>query len=268
MTRLLIWMLLGIVLMVLTALMLDESRQLEVTRHRLGREGEESTPGVSIAQVSDLHITGNAEVEESVLRVLAREKPELILFTGDMVASRKKMAALGQFLDRLDGQARKVAIPGNWEYWAGIDTTELRRFYAEHGVTLLVNEAVTFTRKGETLLLVGLDDSRHGQPDWKKALDGHRDWSGPLLVLAHNPLTLPMIPAAERSRKNRVMLAGHTHGGQIVLFGNGWRRSQPCLSGWCRDGGMPMYVSRGLGTSVIPLRIGAPPELALFTWHW
>ncbi|MBF0192750.1 MAG: metallophosphoesterase [Magnetococcales bacterium] len=262
------WLLVGVVVVWLLALWLNESNDLEVTRHRLGREGG-ADGGLRIAQVSDLHIVGGAAVEEQVLRELEREDPDLVVLTGDMVTSPERMEVLGLFLDRLTPRALKWAIPGNWEYWGGIDMKRLRRFYAGHGVTLLINEARLTGREGRSeLLVVGLDDARHGKPDWERAMVDHGGWRGPTLVLAHNPVTLGLLSERERSVADRVMLSGHTHGGQIVLFGMGWRREQPCLMGWCRELGMPLYVSRGIGTSVLPLRIGARPEIAFFEWRW
>ncbi|MBF0272029.1 MAG: metallophosphoesterase family protein [Magnetococcales bacterium] len=259
------WMLVGVGVVCVLAVLLNESNDLEVTRHRLGREGG-TGGGIRIAQVSDLHIVGGAAIEERVLRELQREDPDLVVLTGDMVTKPERMEVLGLFLDRLSPRSQKVAIPGNWEYWGGIDMLSLRRFYAGHGVTLLINES-RMAGRGE-LLVVGLDDARHGRPDWEKAMVDHGQWRGPTLVLAHNPVTLGLLSERERSVADRVMLSGHTHGGQIVVFGMGWRREQPCLAGWCRELGMPLYVSRGIGTSVIALRIGAPPELAFFEWRW
>ncbi|MBF0341444.1 MAG: metallophosphoesterase [Magnetococcales bacterium] len=258
---------LGCFLVVLVALFFDESRELEVTRHRFGPE--KGSTRWRIAQVSDLHLLGKAEVEAKTVQVLNQEPLDLLVLTGDIVTHRERMADLGLFLQRLPGGTQKIAILGNWEYWAGINPRDLRAYYARHGVTLLVNESmVVGGEAGRELLVVGLDDARGGRPDWERAVADHPEWEGPMLILAHNPLTLHVIPAKVHQKAQRLMLAGHTHGGQIVVFGLHARREYPCLSGWCNGLVMPLYVSRGIGTSVIPLRLNARPELPLFEWRW
>ncbi|NGZ06341.1 MAG: hypothetical protein G8237_08285 [Magnetococcales bacterium] len=266
MQRFFLWIMVGITVMLLILVAHNESDHLEITRHRIGPVGS-GRPGVRIAQISDLHILGAADVEEQVLERVRAEDPDLIVLTGDMVDHREKRYSLWRFLDQLPLRARKVAVPGNWEYWARIKMEKLRRHYEQHGVTLLINETMWFGQEGhDRLLIVGLDDERHGQPDWQQAMQNHAEWDGAVLVLAHNPVTLVNLHSVVRNE--RLMLAGHTHGGQILLFGRWWQREQPCRAGWCPDSPSRTYVTRGIGTIGIPLRIGSRPELALFEWRW
>ncbi|MBF0439254.1 MAG: metallophosphoesterase [Magnetococcales bacterium] len=250
---------------------LDESKDLEVTRHHIDQETG-AIHRLRIAQISDLHVVGHTMAEEKVLQELKREDPDLVVLTGDILAHRDKVAALSDFLGQLSERSEKYAILGNWEYWSGYDLKKLKQFYAERKITLLVNEAVMAGEKfGKPLLLVGLDDALNGHPDWEIAIKHHREWKGSTLILAHNPITVRQLPKDAHDLTDSVMLSGHTHGGQIVLFGLGVKslgRDQPCWAGWCRSNGLAMYVSRGIGASVIPLRIGARPELALFDWAW
>ncbi|MBF0629154.1 MAG: metallophosphoesterase [Magnetococcales bacterium] len=262
MWRSLVAILVGLATVLLGVVVNDESQNLEVTRHVIGRAAGENARGLRIAQVSDLHMQGDAAVEQQTLQVLREEDPDLLVLTGDILARRDRMVALKKFLEQLPARARKIALLGNWEYWAGIDLVKLRRLYTTSGVTLLVNEAV---RIDEGVLVVGLDDERHGQPDMKQALAAHPGWQGPMLVLAHNPITLTQLSQQELVA-DHLMLAGHTHGGQIVLLGRWLQREQPCRAGWCPDREASIYISRGVGTTVIPLRFGARPELALFEW--
>lgn len=248
------------------------AHDLEVTRSRIGQEKGEG-PGLRIAQISDLHIVGDAEVEKKVLRVINKEDPDLVLLTGDILTHRDKAEALDQFLTQLGSRSEKIAILGNWEYWAGMTKKEIQKFYAKHHVTLLVNEAILVGKEaGKQLLVAGLDDGIRGIPSWNKSMAQHQKWNGPILILAHNPITVELLPDVDQNGSDRVMLAGHTHGGQIMLFG--WTMKAAglhegiCIAGWCRRKGVPLYVSRGIGTSIIPLRIGARPELALFEWIW
>lgn len=262
---------LGLVLILFVAKGLDESQTLEVTYHRIGQEKGKGS-GLRIAQISDLHVVGFDEVEEKVIQVINREDPDVVVLTGDILPHVDKAEALEIFLDRLGKRSKKFAILGNWEYfWHHDDSQFLRKLYTKHQVTLLVNEAIMVEYKaGEQLLLVGLDDALMGKANWKKAMVQHADWQGPTLILAHNPILAESLPVTEPSLSDSVILSGHTHGGQIKLFG--WTmkptglKDKTCMVGWCRMGGMGMYVSRGIGTSIIPIRIGSQPELAFFEW--
>ncbi|MBF0294277.1 MAG: metallophosphoesterase [Magnetococcales bacterium] len=248
---------------------LDESRDLQVTRHTVGQKRPGGV-GLRIAQISDLHMVGGDPVEEETLRVVRAEDPDLVVLTGDILTHKDREVVMEDFLQRLPARAQKLAIPGNWEYWAGLDMRKLRRFYARHGVTLLVNDAVLAA--GGRLVVVGVDDFIRGEPDWERAMAWFPDWSGPVLTLLHNPVGVDQLPVLEPGMPDRLALAGHTHGGQIVLFGHMPKPTGPvdvtCRFGWCQNKHVPMYVSRGIGTSVLPLRIGARPELPIFEWFF
>jgi predicted MPP superfamily phosphohydrolase len=251
-------------------MVLNETDHLEVTHHPIaGTPG--TTPRLRIAQISDLHLLGGAVVEEAVLREVNATPPDLLVLTGDMVDRRERLSALDAFLGQLEKRSDKWAILGNHEYWSGLNLQELRRIYAKHRVTLLVNEAVLLQREQGQLLLVGLDDARAGRPDWNKAIRGHTAWRGAILVLAHNPNSVGNYGIPSHPPGNGLILSGHTHGGQIVLFGmviDIDARNTQGLAGWQQVGGWRLYISRGVGTSIIPVRLGARPELAIFEWDY
>ncbi|MBF0180327.1 MAG: metallophosphoesterase [Magnetococcales bacterium] len=244
----------------------NEVDDLEVTRLAV-ISGANRGAGVRIAQISDLHMTGARPVENRALQALIREDPDLVAITGDIFPHQRPQAMLEKYLRQLPRRARKFAVPGNWDYLDGRNVPAMRSFYAALGVTLLVNEAVMVEGR---FLVVGLDDLLLGQPDWHKAIDRHRDWQGPLLILAHNPQTVTLLPRVNPLWKYALMLAGHTHGGQVVIFGNSLKPygfdNSVCFSGWCPDELVRMYVSRGVGSTILPLRIGARPELPVIEW--
>ncbi|MBF0125704.1 MAG: metallophosphoesterase [Magnetococcales bacterium] len=257
---------LGVALFTAATLLLlfsvNEISDLEVTHHTIGQPGGGGV-GLRVAQISDLHLLGQAEVENKALQELRRADPDLVVLTGDILTHRDRSRELETFLRQLPSRAEKIAIPGNWEYWAGLDLKTLRQLYARHRVTLLINEALLVDRR---LLVVGLDDFIQGEPDLRKAMTWHMDWRGPVLILAHNPMTRQLFPPHDAGKSQRVILSGHTHGGQIALGGFSFKpvggADASCMSGWCQE----MYVSRGIGTSIIPLRLGARPELSFFEW--
>ena len=89
------------------------------------------------------------------------------------------------------------------------------------------------------------------------------------LVLAHCPITRDAL-ALPAGHAASLVLSGHTHGGQVAPFGIATILPRGCgryVAGWYRDAGPPMYVSRGIGTSLLPVRIGATPELVCIDWR-
>lgn len=252
-----------------------EPRRVDVTRHRIGASGGKAA---RIVQLSDLHLPAVGRHEELIAERVAALRPDLILLTGDSIDRANRLGVLRSFLDLLDARTPKLAILGNWEHWANVDLTSLERVYAAHGCRLLVNESVTLTIAGAPLLVTGLDDLVGGRPDIRAALADVTPQQNHLL-LAHCPAHRDIFresaaaAAAEmdpRTLAPQLMLSGHTHGGQIAPFG--WAPFLPSGSGryargWYRDDPIALYVSRGLGTSTIPARLGSVPELACFEWN-
>ena len=154
-------------------------------------------------------------------------------------------------------------VLGNHDYWHGLDET--RAGFEAAGVRELTNERVWLERGAGRVCLAGVDDWWMGQVDVRGALAD----AGPgdaVLLLSHNP------DVAERMRDTRVglMLSGHTHGGQVVFPSAGApfvpsHYGQKYLKGLVRAPHTRVYVSRGLGTTSAPFRVGSRPELTLLT---
>jgi predicted MPP superfamily phosphohydrolase len=263
-----------------------EPHRLEVTRHEIRPPSPPSARSVplTVAQITDLHLNGLGEVHRRLARAVAEARPDLVLLTGDSVDREDALPLLDGFLAMLDPVVPKHAILGNWEHWSGVDRRELARVYARWNARLLVNETAVVRLRGRTLAVTGLDDATGGHPDLGAALRGVEP--GPAhLLLAHSPGFRDLLAAAAgelrvgdtvlrpgvdlAAYRFMAMISGHTHGGQVA-FG-GWAPVLPPGSGryargWYRDGaGPPLYVSRGIGTSVLPVRLGSVPELAVFT---
>ena len=238
-----------------------EPRRLTVTRHRLGAG---SRP-LRMVQISDLHLQTIKDFETEVASTVTRLEPDVIVITGDSIDNGNRVAVLGEFLGQLDAETPKYAVLGNWDYWSGASRGELREVYGRHNCRLLINETVRHDHPGGAVRLTGVDDLLGGAPNVDSA-DGDDD-SGPHVLLAHCPAFRERAEAAA-PRRFTCMLAGHTHGGQIRFFGFAPvlpRGSGGYVSGWYRSGArLPLYVSRGIGTSLVRARLGAPPEVSLF----
>lgn len=216
-----------------------------------------------IVQLSDLHLSGIGATEESTLRHIKALQPDLILLTGDVIGDRHALPALEHFLESLP-DAIKVAILGNWEHWSGAEIQQLSALYKRHQVRLLVNECMPLVVNGVHLSLAGLDDYTAGQPDLIKTLQ--QCTPGATIIMAqHSPGMFDEEPSPELGQI-AFSLAGHTHGGQVAMGKNALftpKGSGRYVAGRYQTAWGGLYVSRGIGTSMVPLRIGARPEIVL-----
>jgi predicted MPP superfamily phosphohydrolase len=230
--------------------------------------GTPAADRIRVLQVSDVHLRGIGALETRLLEAVHAASADLIVFTGDMIDREKSLWPLEMLLREFPRGPQMFAIPGNWEYWSGVRFEALGRTYDRHDVQFLVNRSVEAEVRGTRIRVTGLDDVRASQADPQAALAD----ATPLprhLVLAHCPVTRDLVPLPDPHPAS-LMLSGHTHGGQIAPLGFPLVRpaaSGRYVAGWYRDAGLPpLYVSRGIGTSMIPMRIGSTPELVQIDW--
>ena len=242
-------------------------RRLEASHHTFGQA---TTPDrLRIVQVSDLHVHGIGTLERQLFEQLHEAQADLIVITGDSIDRSDSLPLLDTLLGEFPRSPRVLAILGNWEYRSGIGPEQFARTYARHGIELLVNRSIEVEHRGRTIRVTGLDDILFSRPEAATAIGNGR----PLdhhLVLTHCPIsrdTLELPPEHAAS----LVLSGHTHGGQVAPFGVAAilpPGSGRYVAGWYRDAGKPpLYVSRGIGTSGLPIRIGATPELVQIDWE-
>ncbi|MCX7429935.1 MAG: metallophosphoesterase [Planctomycetia bacterium] len=241
-------------------------RRLVTSTHSFGQAA--STDRLRIVQVSDLHVHGIGTLERQLLKQLHEAQADLIVITGDSIDQAESLPLLDRLLGDFPRSPRVLAILGNWEYRSGVTPGQFARTYARHGIELLVNQSIEVEHQGRTIRVTGLDDILYSRPAAATAIGAGR----PLdhhLVLAHCPIsrdTLGLPPEHPAS----FVLSGHTHGGQVAPFGVATILPPGCgryVAGWYRDAdGPPLYVSRGIGTSLLPIRLGATPELVRIDW--
>lgn len=220
--------------------------------------------GLRILHVSDIHCGPflRPDLLADLLRRLMRLRPDLVAITGDVVEGRLDdldgfLPALGALTDAPLGAWYCL---GNHDYFTGVPEIVLERLRAV-GIRTLRNESAVVCGGGKELVLGGVDDRSFGTRDWPGLLAPH---GPPHLLLAHQP---DDFYDAER-RDVALVLAGHTHGGQIRFRGLGpiVRQSRYFLDeGVYEHGAGLLVVSRGLGAVGLPWRTGALPEAVLLT---
>jgi len=223
----------------------------------------EAFRGFRILQLSDIHHSLFVPLEQvaAVVELSNRFKPDLVALTGDFVSySRSSIEPVAEILGGLQARAGVVAVLGNHDFRVGADAVE--RALRSRRIQVLRNRNRRLQRKGATLYLAGVDDYGYGA-DLGVALRGIPEDAATIL-LAHNP----RLVTAAACRGIGLMLSGHTHGGQVnlPLLGTVYGRSPEQMRfkmGWDRLGATQIYVSRGIGTIVLPLRWRCPAEVPL-----
>jgi predicted MPP superfamily phosphohydrolase len=256
--------------------LLYERQDVEVVRHRVRLAGLPKTfNGFRIAQLSDIHMGpfSNAGYVRRCVAITNGLKPDLIVLTGDYIAwdpsaEREMVRALGE----LRARQGVFGCLGNHE---GESNTEdyVASLFAEKGIHILRQQRAAIQLASETVNLIGIDDPRgETEADWMRDIYRRLDKGlvspGTVnILLAHEPSVFAVGRAAELGIN--LMLAGHTHGGQLALetVHRGFNLSRLLYrftSGWYENGGAKLYVNRGIGTTGFPIRIGARPEITVF----
>ncbi len=242
-----------------------EPNRLQVNRETFYLPGlGGGSEGVSLAFVTDLHLRRPGRLHHLMEEEIAAFSPDLILLGGDYFTWLTRTETLAGYLGRFEAPGGVYAIQGNWEYKVRMTGNRLSSLLAEQGIRLLVNEHLIIRTRGASFVLLGLDDPYTGHSDFYNTflkVPGEL----PQVLLAHSP---EIFRKAQRWGVHLV-LAGHTHGGQMnfPLIGPLWLPpgSRQTVAGRFRLDETWLYVSRGVGTSIIPARLRCSPELVLIT---
>ncbi|HZI18415.1 MAG TPA: metallophosphoesterase [Pyrinomonadaceae bacterium] len=227
--------------------------------------------GLRVALVADVHAGAPHVKEEKLARLVEAvnaERPDLILLLGDYVIQgvrggkfmEPEQVAAG--LRGLSAPLGVFAVLGNHDWW--FDGVRVARALEGAGVRVLENEAARIEHGGAGLWLVGIADLWTRKPDLAAALSRVSDES-PIILFTHNPDLFPQVPP-----RVALTVAGHTHGGQVNLPLVGRpvvpsKYGQRYADGHIVEGGRHLFVTSGVGTSIIPVRLRVPPEIAVLT---
>ena len=239
---------------------LYERHDIELTRENVAVSGlPPALDGLRIGLLTDLHRseTVSHELIAGAVRMLMDEAPDLVVLGGDYVTwgDRHFVTPVADAIAPLSAPHGVLAVLGNHD-----DDRDMPAALAAKGVTVLRDARTRLKIKGETLDIAGIRYWTRRISDITHILRGA---SPNLILLAHTPMRL--MEAAALSVP--LVLSGHTHGGQIVLPGIGAvaAREFPVIAGSGRRGQTAIFVSRGVGTVYVPVRLNCPPEVAVLT---
>ncbi len=217
--------------------------------------------GLKIIHLSDTHHSPftNLEHISRAVAVANRLKPDMFVLTGDYVShERKYIEPVAKVLGKLKSEFGTYACLGNHDHWTDADL--VTKHFREAGINVLINEGFRFEARGASFWLAGVDDYMVGKTDLTAALRGSFPDEMKLL-LAHNPV---IFRQAVRAGVD-LTLSGHTHGGQIKIRDQEKRilPRRKLSSGLHRRKTSQIYITRGIGTVVLPVRYQCPPEISL-----
>lgn len=218
--------------------------------------------GLRVVHLSDVHHSGFTSRDQvsRAVETANRLKPDIIALTGDYISHDRRFAApCAELLGRLRARYGVYAVLGNHDHWT--DAALITDLFRAEGINVLVNQGFRFEQRNAAFWLAGVDDTMVGLEDISLALAGSSDDEMKLL-LAHNPIILRRAARAGVD----LVLSGHTHGGQVALRAERGAKGKPrrrTLQGLGRQGDTQIYVTRGVGTVILPVRYGCPPEVSL-----
>ena len=239
---------------------LYERHHLELTRTKFPVAGlPESLRGFRIGVLTDIHRSKDVshEMVANAVSLIMREAPDLILLGGDYVsfADRRYAQPAAEALAPLSAPHGVLAVLGNHD-----DDRDVPAALTAKGFTVLRDARTRLTLRGETVDFAGIRFWTYKSIDIAHVLRGALPLT---FLLAHTPKRLfeaqqLAVPA---------VISGHTHGGQIVLPGIGAiaAREFPVIAGVEQRQGTSIFVSRGVGTVYVPIRVNCPPEVAVLT---
>lgn len=261
--------------------------RLRIAEYRPRLPGWPTSTPITIAVLSDIHANDPympLERVAEIVRTTNALNPDLIVLLGDYPASSRMISRVipvqetAQVLAGLRARHGVHSVLGNHDWWEDPQAQRFRRgppriarTLAAANISVLHNAAVKTGFRGQGFWVAGSGslwafnegEGRYlGANDLSRTLSHVQD-RDPVILLCHEPDIFPSVP---RDRV-AITLCGHTHGGQVNLFG--WRPIVPSAHGsryaygHIEEDGKHMIVSGGLGTTHLPLRIGVPPEITL-----
>lgn len=241
-----------------------------VTHHvELDLPGWGNEPPLHAVLIADLHVGSPRNGADRLRRLVEHTNarhPDLVLIAGDFVIDNVfggrfvPPEDIARELAGIEAPLGVYAVLGNHDNW--LSAPRVAKALASAGITVLDNRAVRLGDGGRDAWIAGVADYWTGHPDVPRALDDVTD-DGPVILMTHNPDLFPEVPP-----RVSVTLAGHTHGGQVILPFVGRaitpsRYGERYAAGHVVELGNHLFVTTGVGTSRLGVRFRVPPEIVV-----
>lgn len=223
--------------------------------------------GLKIAVVGDFHLKKHDEWRlKKAVKLLNQADADIILLVGDYVNGISRLQTLSfdkitANLSQLTAKNGVYAIIGNHDIW--LDENKVKNALIDAKITVLDNENKKININGKKYTLAGTNDFTEGMADLPKTL---KNAENPIILMTHNPDIFELVPS-----NVDVTISGHTHGGQLVLpfvgalvvpsaYGNRY------ASGLVVENNRTIFITKGIGTSILPVRFNCLPEIVVITF--
>lgn len=234
-----------------------EPNAIRVTKLKLNTN-KPSSP-VRMVHFTDSHFIRMTKRDLNAIKIINGLEPDIICFTGDFVEKEKGIEDAGRFFGQLKSRHGTFAVLGNNDNRVGKDKVTER--ILKSGTRILDNETLEIELNGARVSITGINDTRKKMDNYEKAVRNLKD-GGIKIFLCHSPEGFVDL----KGKKFDLILTGHTHGGQVCFppFGplvKNINKNREYYSGKYFIGDTLIYVSRGVGLSVLPFRFLCPPEI-------
>ncbi|MBY0497851.1 MAG: metallophosphoesterase [Cyanobacteria bacterium] len=216
--------------------------------------------GLRIGMITDIHHSAAVTADDvtRAVMVLKDAAPDIIVLGGDYISffDRTYVGPVAELLQPLASAPHGAfAVLGNHD-----DERDVPPALSARGFTVLKDQRTSLTIQGERLDLAGIRFWTRTPREIAAVLNGT---GGTTILLAHDPRRLTEAAALDV----QLVLSGHTHGGQVIVpaFGAVAGRKFPVLAGYATRDNTSIFVSRGVGTVYVPIRINCPPDVAVLT---
>ncbi len=218
-------------------------------------------PGLLRAvHIADLHMHQKSRFMACVAKMINSFDPDFIFLTGDLVEHEDELPGCIEWLKELKCKFCTYFVLGNWEHWSGTLRSGIISKLQSIGIKTLYNSGETIDWNGGRFFIAGIDCAHYGKPEPRLAFKTHpKDIC--TIALSHAPAGIEhLIPF-----NPDLVLSGHTHGGQVRIPGIGALKTPPASGrfeqGLYQVSSTKLYVNRGIGTSIYPVKFLCPPEV-------